>query len=512
VKQVIAIIAVLAVGLGIMAWFYRQSAPSEAGRALTVYCAAGVKKPVEKAAEAYRKEFGVTISLQYGGTGALFSAIRVSKSGDLLIAADDGSVADAQRLGLIREVIPLAKQRPVIAVAKGNPKAIRALDDLLRGGVRFALANPESASIGRTVRRVLAGRWEQFNARALVLKPTVMDIAGDVALGAADAAIVWDATAAQFVGLETVSVPEFEKAEENVSATVVATCAQPAAALRFARYLAAPEKGAPIFASSDFRPAGGDKWSVKPVMVFYSGGVNRPAIQTTLKEFADREGVDLTTVFNGCGILCATMRAMAKTPDAKVPDAYYACDVCFVPPVADLYPEAVVLTEADIMLAVPKGNPKNLRTLLDLARPGLKIGICNSQQSTLGYMTRGMLKDAGLLDSVMKNVCSQVPTADLLVNQLRTGSLDAAIVYDVNAKPVAEHIDTMPIKHAGAKAAQPFAVAAKSPNARLAGRLLAFLRANRERFEKAGFHWRGDESAVASKDIVVPAYLKSAND
>ncbi|MFA7004943.1 MAG: hypothetical protein WC429_12950, partial [Verrucomicrobiia bacterium] len=73
-------------------------------------------------------------------------------------------------------------------------------------------------------------------------------------------------------------------------------------------------------------------------------------------------------------------------------------------------------------------------------------------------------------------------------------------------------IDTMPIKHAGAKAAQPFAVAAKSPNARLAGRLLAFLRANRERFEKAGFHWRGDESAVASKDIVVPAYLKSAND
>ena len=203
---------------------------------------------------------------------------------------------------------------------------------------------------------------------------------------------------------------------------------------------------------------------------------------------------------------------MAKTPGAKVPDAYYACDVCFVPPVADLYPQAVVLTEADIMLAVSKGNPKNLRTLSDLAQPGLKIGICNAQQSTLGYMTRGMLKDAGLLDSVMKNVCSQVPTADLLVNQLRTGSLDAAIVYDVNAKPAAEHIDTMPIKHAGAKAAQPFAVAAKSPNARLAGRLLAFMRANRERFEKAGFHWRGDETAVASKDIVVPDYLKKAND
>jgi ABC-type molybdate transport system substrate-binding protein len=512
VKQVIAIVAALLLGLGIVAWYYQQSASSQEGAALTVYCAAGVKKPVEAAAEAYRKEFGVSISLQYGGTGALLSAIRVAKNGDLLIAADDGSVADAQRLGLIREVVPLARQRPVIAVAKGNPKAIRKLDDLLRDGVRFALANPESASIGRTTQRALKERWEQFRARALVLKPTVMDIASDVALGAADAAVVWDGTVAQFKGLETVDVPEFGKAEENVSVTVVATCAQPAAALRFARYLAAPEKGAPVFAASGFRPAGGDKWSVKPVLVFYSGGVNRPAIQQTLKDFADREGVDLTTVFNGCGILCAQMRAMAKTPDANIPDAYYACDVCFVPPVADLYPEAVVLTEADIMLAVPKGNPKDLRTLLDLARPGLKIGLCNSQQSTLGYMTKGMLKDAGLLDSVMKNVCSQVPTADLLVNQLRTGSLDAAIVYDVNAKPAAEHIDTLPIKHAGAKAAQPFAVAAKSPNARLAGRLLAFLRANRERFEKAGFHWRGDENAVASKDIAVPDYLKRAND
>lgn len=511
-KQVVAIVVVLAVGLGIVAWFYHQSAPSQAGATLTVYCAAGVKKPVEMAAEAYRKEFGVTISLQYGGTGALLSAIRVARNGDLLIAADDGSVADAQRLGLVREVIPLAKQRPVITVAKGNPKRIAALDDLLRDGVRFALANPESASIGRTVRRVLAGRWEEFRARALVLKPTVMDIASDVALGAADAAVVWDATAAQYPALEVVGVPEFEKAEENVSVTVVSTCAQPAAALRFARYLAAPEKGAPMFAASGFRPAGGDKWNVKPTLVFYSGGVNRPAIQQTLKEFADREGVDLTTVFNGCGILCAQMRAMAKTPGANIPDAYYACDVCFVPPVADLYPESVVLTEADIMLAVPKGNPKNLRTLLDLARPGLKIGVCNSQQSTLGYMTRGMLKDAGLYDSVMKNVCSQVPTADLLVNQLRTGSLDAAIVYDVNAKPAAEHIDSLPIKHAGAKAAQPFAVAAKSPNAQLARRLLAFLRANRERFEKAGFHWRGDEKAVASKDIVVPDYLKKSND
>ncbi len=65
-----------------------------------------------------------------------------------------------------------------------------------------------------------------------------------------------------------------------------------------------------------------------------------------------------------------------------------------------------------------------MRTLTDLARPGLKVGICNQKQSTLGYMTAGMLKSSGLEEAVRKNVVVEVPTADLLINQLRAGALD----------------------------------------------------------------------------------------
>jgi ABC-type molybdate transport system substrate-binding protein len=507
-KRVLVVIAVLlALGLGALAILYRHGTSSAAKPSLTIYCAAGIKNPVEAAATAYRNESGAIVELQYGGTAALLSAIRVAKRGDLFVAADDAAIAEARKLGVIREVFPLVRQKPVIVVQKGNPKGIRALDDLLKDGVKFALANPESASIGRVTKRVLAARWAEFSAKATVLKPTVMDIATDVKLGAVDAAIVWDSTAAQIPGLEIVTTPEFADITENASIAVLAASTQPTAALRFARFLTAPEKGGPIFAAKGFQPARGDAWSEKPTLVLYSGGVNRPAIQQSLQEFSDREGVDLTTVFNGCGILCASMRAMEKTPGAKMPDAYFACDVCFVPPVADLYPESVVLTEADIVLAVPKRNPKRIGTLADLAQPGLKLGLCNADQSTLGYMTRAMLKQTGLLNAVMKNVASQVPTADFLVNQLRTGSLDATIVYAVNAKPAAEFIDTIPIQHAGAKAIQPFAVAAKSPNALLAHRLLDYLRAHRERFEAAGFRWR-DDPVIASTNIVVPDFLK----
>ena len=291
-------------------------------------------------------------------------------------------------------------------------------------------------------------------------------------------------------------------------ATVPASCPQPAAALRFARFLAAPEKGGAVFSQHGFAPADGDRWTPKPELILYSGGVNRLAIEKLLRQFADREGVNVTTVFNGCGVLCATMKAMSTNAGARFPDAYYACDLCFVPPVAAQFPEAVLLTETDIGIVVKKGNPRGVTTLADLAQPGLKLGLCNAEQSTLGFMTRGMLKATGLAAAVGKNVAVEVPTADLLINQMRIGGLDAAIVYRVNAIPQADALDFFPIQHAGAKAIQPFAVRERSPNRQLARRLLDFLQANRGEFEKAGFLWRGNEAPQKSKDIQVPDWLK----
>ncbi len=508
-KKLAALLFVLAAGLAALALLNRGRQTSPAAQMpLTIYCAAGLKKPVEAVAAEYRREFNLEAQIQFGGTGTLLSQIRVARRGDLFIAADDGAVADARKLGVVREVLPLARQTPVIAVREGNPKNIRALADLLRDDVKVALANPEAASIGKATRAALGPQWDALAKRAAVMKPTVSEIASDLALGAVDAAVIWDSIVGQFKGLAAVHVPELDAKVENASATVLTASTQSAAALKFARYLAAPEKGGAIFRANGFTPAGGDAWAEKPELILYSGGLNRIAIEKSLRAFADREGVNVTTVFNGCGILCATMKTMGDTSNPKFPDAYYACDLCFVPPVAEQFPEAVLLTETDIGIAVRAGNSKSVRTLADLAQPGLKVGLCNAEQSTLGFMTRGMLKQVGLNDAIRKNVVVEVPTADFLINQMRAGGLDAAIVYRVNAAPQAEHIEFLPIQHAGARAVQPFAVRKDSANRRLAARLLEFLKASRGEFEQAGFQWRGDEAALKSKDIVVPEWLK----
>jgi molybdate transport system substrate-binding protein len=307
-----------------------------------------------------------------------------------------------------------------------------------------------------------------------------------------------------------VEIAEFKQYREHASAAILSSTAQSALALQFARFLASPDKGAPVMNTHRFTPASGDPFVSKPELVLYSGGVNRPAIEKLVQQFADREGVTVTTVFNGCGILCATMKALDKTSGSKMPDAYYACDVCFVPPVADQFPEAVLLTETAIIIATPKGNPKKIATLADLAQPGLKLGVCNAEQSTLGFMTQAMLKSTNLLDSVMKNVVVQVPTADFLVNQMRAGALDAAIVYQVNVQQVSEHFDMIPIPKDLSRAVQPFAVRKDSPHYHLSQRLLNHLRAHRSAFEDAGFIWKGESTPIPSDKLEIPDYLKGA--
>ena len=498
-------IALLLLAAAAVLGYLALRAPSSgAAQTLTVYCAAGLKKPVETVAAQFQQETGVQVSLQFGGTGTLLSQLRIAGQGDLFIAADDGSLADARKFDVIREVLPLAVQHPVIAVAVGNPKGVKTLADLERPDIKLALPNPEAASIGKVTKKLLGAQWDVLAKMAAVMKPTVTEIAADVKLGASDAALVWDSVVPQFVGLEEVKVPELSNHSEKASAAVLASAKSSAEALKFARYLAAPDKGGAIFAKLGFQPAGGDRWAAKPELVLYSGGVNRPVIEKLVQDFANREGISINTVFNGCGILCAAMKTMGDSSNPEFPDVYYACDVCFVPPVAEHFPEAVLLTEAEIIIAVSKGNPKGIQTLADLARPGLRVGLCNAQQSTLGFMTQGILKSMNLFESVSKNASSQVPTGDFLVNQLRTGSLDAAVVYRTNIQQQTQHFDAIPLPADKAKAVQPFSVRVDSPNQQLGGRRLTWLRAHKESFEAAGFLWRGDVDPVKSADLEIP--------
>jgi molybdenum ABC transporter molybdate-binding protein len=465
---------------------------------LILYCAAGTKPPVEAAVREYEKEYGVQVQLQYGGSGTLLSNLQVARSGDLFLAGDESYIRIARGKGLLAEAIPLSRMTPVIAVAKGNPKGIRTLEDLCRDGVSVALANPGAASIGRTVQQLLQkdGTWTKLEKHAKVFKPTVSDVANDVKIGTVDAGIVWDATARQYPELEIVSVPALDTGKETVTIGVLSYCQQPAKALRLARYLGAKDRGLTHFEKLGYEPVDGDEWAERPEIVLYSGAMNRVAIKDTLAQFEQREGIRLTTVFNGCGILVGQMKAGGR------PDAYLTCDRSFVPPVEELFVgEPAPVSETDIVILTKKGNPKGIQSLADLGQSGLRVGVANPKQSTLGALTEKLLKEEGLFEKVKPNVRAEKPTADMLVGDLQIGTLDAVVVYDSNASQVRDKLDTIAIDKPGKLAVQTFSVGKGSKYKQTVGRLFEALRSaeSRERYQAAGFRWKGPAESEKTK-------------
>ena len=454
---------------------------------LLLYCAAGLKPAVEPVVREYEEVTGTRVQVQYAGSGTLLGNLKVAAIGDLFLAADSFFLTSARDSGLVAEIIPLARLSPVVAVAKGNPLGIKSLSDLLRPEVRLLLPNPEAAAVGQVAKKALDAeeRWEALAAKAKAFKPTVNDLANDLKLGSADAVILWNVTAQQYPDIDVVREEFFGDAASEVGVGVLTASDQPQAALRFARFLGAPGKGQRHFEEEGYTTVVGDKWAERPEVVFFSGGVNRVAIEETLQAFEIREGVSINRIYNGCGILTAQIRA------GQLPDGYFACDISFMRTVRDNFLPAVQMSETSMVIATQPGNPRGLDKLAKLAQPGLKIGVANEQQSALGSLTARLLRDHQLFDAVMANVVVQTPTADLLVNQLRAGGLDAVIVYEANTIAAGEKIAVEVLDLPGATAIQPIAIRNGTEFPRLMERLLAALRSaeSQTRFTANGFRW-----------------------
>jgi ABC-type molybdate transport system substrate-binding protein len=180
------------------------------------------------------------------------------------------------------------------------------------------------------------------------------------------------------------------------------------------------------------------------------------------------------------------------------PDAYFACDRSFMSTVADLYQAPTTLADDPLVLLVQKGNPQRILTLNDLTRPGLRVGLPDHEKSAMGNIAWKLLQTLGLYDRLGQNLKVESPTGDLLVNQLRTGSLDAIIACRSHYATARDCLDAVAIDHPLARLEQTIAVGRASRFPRLAGRLLeALMRpASRQRFEAAGFGWRYQPDSV----------------
>lgn len=97
------------------------------------------------------------------------------------------------------------------------------------------------------------------------------------------------------------------------------------------------------------------------------------------------------------------------------------------------------------VLAVQKGNPKGIRSIEDLTRPGLKIALSNPEYSTCGEMVFALLEKKGIKEAVMKNVETRLTKGHSdLGTFLKTRTVDAVIMWNGVAYTFRDSLEVVP--------------------------------------------------------------------
>jgi ABC-type molybdate transport system substrate-binding protein len=299
--------------------------------------------------------------------------------------------------------------------------------------------------------------------------------------------VIWDATAHQYDAIDLLRVDLFEAAPRTIAIGVADATPQSQEALKFARFLASPEHGGAAFTRWGYEPLDGDPFVDRPSILLFAGTMFNSAIEETVQAFEAREGVEVKRVYNGCGMLVAQMQSGAT------PDAYLACDQSFLDAIQTRFHGGYLISQNPMVLAVAKGNPKAIKTLDDLAREGVRVGLAHPEKSALGSLSLALLEDEGLrarIDAAETQV-QDSPQGDFLINALRTGAIDSAIVYLSNASMSRDEIDIIAIDSPLAHSTQPYAIARSTDAHQVMKRLLEAITTNesRARFEALGFDW-----------------------
>jgi molybdate transport system substrate-binding protein len=138
----------------------------------------------------------------------------------------------------------------------------------------------------------------------------------------------------------------------------------------------------------------------------------------------------------------------------------------------------------ELALIIPASNPAGLRTLSDLARPGLKLVLAAPEVPAGHYAD--LLLDAAAADpgfgpifrdSVLANVVSYEENVRAVLSKVRLGEADAGIVYRSDVKPdLAGEVGQLTIpQHLNVQAAYIIAPLANSQSPALARDFLEFI-------------------------------------
>ncbi len=437
-----------------------QAAGDKAKAPLLCHVGGTMRPAMEELAKLYKADTGQEVQFNFGDSGSLLIQIEQTKRGDIYVCHDPFG-GGAEKKGLAERVWTTASLTPMIAVPKGNPRGIKGLRDLATPGLRLGLTDERYSTLGHLNPLMFdkVGLRKDIEANVVTRTRMGAEVANAVAIGNLDAAIVWNAVVHRrrdkldaipieptFLlqpGVDAVTTATFGVIDMGCIKVTIATLKgskQPEVAAAFAEFVASP-KAREVWAAFGFSPAPQAPQAGGSLYLYCGAGIH-PPIAEAIAAFRKETGVDVRADYAGSGTLLSNIRA-SKRGDLYLPgEADYIDraenfgliasrrDLCFFVPV----------------ILVPKGNPKGIKSLQDLAQPGLRLGLGNPDACAIGQLCVRLFQKNNIpLDAIAKNTKMHTLTVNELGLQVKLGQLDAAIVWDATAAYYRDSTEAVPI-------------------------------------------------------------------
>ncbi len=185
---------------------------------------------------------GAGARYSFAGSDQLAAQIRAGAPYDLVASASPEHTQSLFRDGLVERPVAFAANRLVVIVPRSNPRRIKTPADLGRPDTAVVLAAP-SVPVGAYARQALTrlGLMQSVLANLVSNEPDVKGVVGKVALGQADAGIVY-ATDARAVAtrVRVIALPSRAQPRIRYEIAVVTRSSRKAAARAFVARLLSP--------------------------------------------------------------------------------------------------------------------------------------------------------------------------------------------------------------------------------------------------------------------------------
>jgi len=407
------------------------------------------------------KHPGVTIKQQVENINVLRTKILEDNVGGADVFLDNGDTAVRELLEAGKLVagtdVAYAGNYISLIVPKGNPAGVKVFSDLGSDKVKVvALAEPSENSNGEYAVEALkkAGLWDKLEAAGKIVttkQPAELKVM--VGQKKADAAFIYGPCVHEVAKGEPEpegSLPKKTELIGNVpedlytpfycTAAVLTQTDNDPLARAFAEFLDTDECSE-MWQKWYFGPRKAKAGERAAALLVHCGAGIRPPMDEIAALYEERTGTRVDLAYKGSGCLLADIE-FSRKGDLYMPGESEYMDQAkgkgFVV-------ESMAVATMETVIITPVGQEK-VKSLADLAKPGLKLGLGAAPQTAAGVAAKSILGKAGLWAAAQKNVTMNALNVVELANAVKLGSLDAAVVWDATAHLVQGEVRVVPVE------------------------------------------------------------------